>query len=323
MGREVVVVLGPPASGKSTVTEPLIDQGYINLNRDNVGGKLDQLSVKLEAAHLADPGASFVLDNTYATVESRASLIATCQRLDLPIRCLWMQTNSAQAQFLAALRQLRRYGKLLAKADYKLVPYKYDPNMFPPGAQFAYWKRAEGQDPTTDEGFARVERVPFVLDLGPEHTNGAVMFDYDSTLRVTRSGEILPRAVEDVVLMPGRREKVQALADAGVILLGASNQSGVARPTDHPFYVSEEVVRACFERTNELLGVDIDFLFAKDRAGVPTTFWRKPCPGMGVVFIEKYKLDPSKVLYVGDLKSDATFAERCGFGFAWAHEYFV
>jgi len=43
---------------------------------------------------------------------------------------------------------------------------------------------------------------------------------------------------------------------------------------------------------------------------------------MGVVFIEKYKLDPSKCLMVGDRGEDKTFAARCGFKFQFAESFF-
>ena len=46
-------------------------------------------------------------------------------------------------------------------------------------------------------------------------------------------------------------------------------------------------------------------------------------PGMGVQFIEKYKLDPSQCIMVGDMKTDQTFAERCGFQFINAQKFFI
>ena len=48
----------------------------------------------------------------------------------------------------------------------------------------------------------------------------------------------------------------------------------------------------------------------------------KPMPGMGAEFIEKYKLNPSECIMVGDMTSDKTFAKRCGFQFMDAEEFF-
>ena len=44
--------------------------------------------------------------------------------------------------------------------------------------------------------------------------------------------------------------------------------------------------------------------------------------GLGVHFIHKYKLDPSKCIMVGDMTSDRTFAKRLGFQFEWAKDFF-
>jgi histidinol phosphatase-like enzyme len=84
------------------------------------------------------------------------------------------------------------------------------------------------------------------------------------------------------------------------------------------------MVQACIQRTNDLLDLDtpIDVLYATDRGGPPQSFWRKPAPGMAVLLIEKYKLDPAQCVFVGDQTSDKTFSERCGFQFTWDHEFF-
>ena len=162
----------------------------------------------------------------------------------------------------------------------------------------------------------------YIRSLGPEYVNEAVIFDYDGTLRECKSDRHSPNDPDDVILMPGRREKVQELAQQGMLLLGASNQSGVAKPTDHKGYVSAEGAKACFARTNELLGVDIDVAYSVERGGMAQSFWPKPMPGMGVLWVEKHKLDPAKVTFVGDMTKDKTFAARCGFKFEWAKDYF-
>jgi hypothetical protein len=38
--------------------------------------------------------------------------------------------------------------------------------------------------------------------------------------------------------------------------------------------------------------------------------------------VEKHKLSPAACICVGDMTSDRTFSERCGFQFAWAHDFF-
>jgi len=103
----------------------------------------------------------------------------------------------------------------------------------------------------------------------------------------------------------------------GFILLGVSNQSGVAKGT-----IIAKMAEACFDETNRQLGLDIEYVYCPHRAGPPQCYCRKPMPGWGVHFIEKYKLNPAECVFVGDMTTDKTFAGRAGFQFAWASAFF-
>jgi len=321
---EIVLVMGPPACGKTTYSKSLVEQGYCRLNRDSLGGSLGMAGAPIYQSLREKYGEGhrkFVLDNTFGTKESRMAAVAIAKELGLPIRVIWLNADLGQVQFLASLRQVRHYGRLLTPDDYKDPAVKGNPSMFPPAAQFAYFKRFE--PPTTDEGFDSVERVDVEIKLGPEYTAKAVIFDLDGTLRGTRSGEIYPRHPADVKILPGRKSRLADLKAQGYLLLGATNQSGTSRPANDYRYVSESTVIECIEETLEQLGQpDMDVAYAPERAGVPQSFWRKPCPGMGVVFLERYRLDPSKVIVVGDMQTDQTFAERCGFQYEDADKFF-
>lgn len=321
MAQEIVIVAGPPGGGKSTYVQDLVAKGYARFNRDTLGGSLKAGGLSYEGVRraFAQGTRTFVLDNVYASKASRALVIALGNELGLPVRCLWLDTTESQAQFFAARRQIQRYGKLFTAEDYKA--HRDDPNMFPPAAQFAYWKQVEPAEML--EGFFSVEHIPVTITLGPEYTNKAVIFDFDGTLRLTKSGAKYPSDPSDIVTLPGRKEKLQALAAQGTLMLGASNQSGCSKAPGDPKYVSVANAQRCFEATLQMLGVRMEeVLFAPDPAGVPQTYFRKPCPGMGVYFIEKYKLNPSQCLYVGDRGEDKTFAARCGFQFQTAEEFF-
>ena len=52
MQKEVVIIMGYPASGKTTLVKNFEAQGYVRLNRDDAGGSLSDLNNELpEATH--------------------------------------------------------------------------------------------------------------------------------------------------------------------------------------------------------------------------------------------------------------------------------
>ena len=329
---QIVAIGGLPGSGKTSAIKPYLNAGFTRVNRDTTGGKLDKADsaffLKVRE-HYAKGVRRFVFDNTYCFAAQRAMLVQVADELGLPVHLKMLDVDVPKAQLFAARRQIQRYGKLFQKADYAL--HKGDPNMFPPAAQFAFAKALAKVVPSTDEGFASVEILPVPVVWGPEYVNRAIILDLDGTVRVTPDEKVCPypRNKGEVIIMEGRRDVLKRKQAEGFILCGATNQSGVSYPPiskktglPDPKYLTEAQVQECIKATCEGLGVDIDVLYATDRGGPPATYWRKPCPGMGVHFIEKYKLDPSQCVMVGDMKSDKTFAERCGFQFVWAHQFF-
>ena len=82
---------------------------------------------------------------------------------------------------------------------------------------------------------------------------------------------------------------------------GISNQSGIAKGE-----LTVADAEACFQRTNELLGVEIEFLYCPHRVPPISCYCRKPQVGLAVQLIEKHKLDRSKTIFVGDMTTDKT-----------------
>src|SRR5918999_1637291 len=75
-GGEVVIVMGMPGAGKTSVARELETTGFERLNRDALGGSLTDLVPRLDAL-LADGQHRIVLDNTYPTRRSRNEVIET------------------------------------------------------------------------------------------------------------------------------------------------------------------------------------------------------------------------------------------------------
>jgi len=307
----IILVMSYPAGGKTTLTENYTKDSYHRVNRDELGGKLYNLPKIVTDLHKKGTQ-KFVLDNTYADIESRKSIIECAKKLKLPIKCVWLDTSFEDAQFNACQRMIRKVGKLMGPEDFKTCK---DPNLFPPVALFAYKKRF--QKPTITEGFTSVELVHFVRKKDPKYVNKALILDYDETLRRSKGELQFPTKPEEVEILPGRKEKLAEYVKKGYILLGVSNQSGVAKKT-----LTKEDADACFKKTNELLEHDIKYHFCPHSVPPICCFCRKPSSGHGVLLIENYKLDVSQCWMIGDATTDKTFAERCGFNFAFAEEFF-
>jgi len=319
---EVVLIIGFPAAGKTTEVAEY-KKTHVRLNRDELGGTLKGLAYRLKE-QIKKGKTNFVLDNTFGTAKLRAPVIAVAKEFGLTVKAIviWggkrftkvaLQKSIEEAQFNAVTRMVRNHGRLLSNAE---IAKAKDPGCFPAVVLFAYKKKFE--DPSYDEGFDDIKVVPFVRQNPAGYDGKALILDYDGTLRDTISGAKYPTNPDDIKVLPGRTKKLLEFQKKGYKLLGVSNQSGVEKGD-----LSHKTAEACFTRTNELLGVDIEFKFCPHHSFPISCFCRKPQSGLGVEFIEKYKLDPSQCIFVGDMTSDRTFAKRCGFVFSHADEFFV
>jgi HAD superfamily hydrolase (TIGR01662 family) len=313
MSNEVRMVIGSPASGKSGLSHQYSVRGYVHLNRDTEGGKVIDLLPKMEAA-LAQ-GKDVVLDNLFPTAESRKPFIDVASKVDVPVRCTWVATSLEDAQVNALHRMWDKEGRVfLTQEDMKGIK---SPNIFPVAVLFKY--RKEFEKPTKDEGFDNILKYKFERD--PPHweikgDGSAFIFDYDDTLRYSTGEKNWPTDPSEVALMEGRKEKLAELKKLGVPLLGVSNQATIAKG------LPEETAVACFERTNELLGIDIEYVYCPHKVPPVNCYCRKPQSGWGVHLVRKHGLDPAMCVFVGDQTSDKTFAKRMGFQFEQAEDFF-
>lgn len=308
---EVTMVVGYPASGKSTVTKELIKNGAVSLNRDTEGGTIVSLLPKMEAA-LKD-GKDVVLDNLFPTAEVRKPFIELAKKYNTNISCKLMGTSIEDAQFNVVQRAIGLIGKFPTPEEIKKAKHT---NIFPPLVLFKYKK--EFEKPDVSEGFSQVEVVRFVRKENPEFTNKALIVDYDGTLRECRGGnEKFPVSKEQIEIKAGRTEVLKSYRDKGYILLGISNQSGIAKGE-----LTEDKAIELFDHTNKELGIDIEYRFCPHQSAPISCYCRKPMPGIGVEFVMKYKLNRKETIFVGDMTTDKTFAARAGFQYVDQAEFF-
>jgi aryl-alcohol dehydrogenase-like predicted oxidoreductase/histidinol phosphatase-like enzyme/predicted kinase len=294
-GAEVVMIMGLPGSGKSTMAQAFSARGYLRLNRDEAGGTLRGLVPALDRA-LASGTPRIVLDNTYVSRASRAAVIQAAAARGVAVRCVWLTTSVEDAQVNAVSRIIERYGRLL-DVEQLAAHRKRDPAALPPMAQFRYQRDLEAPD--VSEGFASVDAVPFERRADPSRMNRAVIVWSD-----------------DLAADPARAATLRRYAGQGFRLFWLSWQPGIAAGTR-----TAADVEATFASMNERLGLTIEIAYCPHAAGPPRCWCRKPLPGLGVLLIHRHQLNPARCVYVGDGPQDAGYARRLGLPYRAAREF--
>jgi len=135
--REVVVLVGYPGSGKSTVALRLAESGNAQL----IDGDSLKTAAKMVKAAMACAPLSPIFDATNGTLARRAPYIAFAKAHGLHVRAIWIDAPIDVAMANAAYRE-----SLSSEAPH-----------IPKVAFYTYRKRFE--EPTLEEGFASVQRI--------------------------------------------------------------------------------------------------------------------------------------------------------------------
>jgi aryl-alcohol dehydrogenase-like predicted oxidoreductase/histidinol phosphatase-like enzyme/adenylate kinase family enzyme len=311
---EVVLIMGLPAAGKTTLARSYAASGFERLNRDDAGGTLRNLAAEVD--HALRAGRSrLVLDNTYVSRKSRAPVIRAAAAHGVAVRGVWLDTSIDDAQVNAVSRILERYGRLPDEGELE-IHRKQDPSAFPPMVQYRFQRDLEPPDPA--EGFSRIDVVPFERTENPTYTARAVVVWCDGVLLGSRSNRRVPADADDVMVDPARAATLRRYEEQGFRLLGLSWQPEVGDGRR-----SRAEVAALFARMNELMGLSIDVDYCPHPAGPPRCWCRKPLPGLGVLLIQRHRLAPAACVYVGASAQDPGFARRLGFSFRSAAEFFA
>jgi len=301
---EVVLIMGLPGAGKSTAARRFANDGYARLNRDDAGGTLRSLLPDLQRL-IGEGRTRIVLDNTYMSRASRARVVHAAQALGLPVRCVWLDTSVEDAQVNAVSRIIANHGRLLGPEEMKQV-VKRDISAFAPTVQFRHQRELEPPDPA--EGFSRIDIVPFERTRDPAMTRKALIVWCDGTLIGDVAGDLQIR----------RADVLRRYQSEGWLLLGLAWRPQIADQT-----MTVEEADAGFARLQDQIGISIEVLYCPHAAGPPTCWCRKPLPGLGVVFIQRHRLDPSRCIYVGSGPQDPGFARRLGFRYQDAADFFA
>lgn len=311
---DVVILMGIQGAGKSQMVADFVTSGYARLNRDILGGKLDDLVPRLLQL-LASGQKRVVLDNTYPTRMSRAPVVAAAYAQGVPVRCIHLQIPLSEAHVNIVLRNLDKYGRLLGPEDMKVL-VKNDPTLPPPLALLRWVSTFE--PPSLTEGFLSLDVIPFERRLDPTHTEKGLLLDVDGTVRKTKSGAIYPSHADDVELLPGRREVLGRWINQGYQLFFVSNQSGIASGK-----LDRAAAESAFQRTVQLLGLPVTEVAYCPHPAFPVgCYCRKPMPGLGVYLMQRHRLAREHLVMVGDMDSDAGFAAALGARYFDAASFF-
>lgn len=150
--QEVIVLVGYPASGKTTfVRNHLAPQGYVHVNRDHLGTWQKCVSACQEALLR---GKSVVIDNTSPTKEVRRRYIDCAKQAKIQIRCFLFDVSLEHALHNNKVREMTN-----KEASYKHVGY----------SAFVKYKSSY-EEPACNEGFNEIVKVNFLPKFKDEKT---------------------------------------------------------------------------------------------------------------------------------------------------------
>jgi aryl-alcohol dehydrogenase-like predicted oxidoreductase len=272
---DVVVVMGIPGAGKKRLAEEYVARGYLRLNRDERGGSLRDLAGALDEA-LSSGVRRAVLDNTYLTRAARSHVLETASRHGIPTRCIWLDTPLAQAQVNLVERILERFGSLPTPEDLRALS-RGEPGLLAPTSQMRALRELE--PPSTDEGWAEVEQVPFARTPWSHGTRPGVFI----------AAAALRRPGWEPALAGGDREAPHLVFDW------------------NPDGTGETLATDAARLSTEVSG-PIETALCPHPAGPPTCWCRPPLPGLPLIFARAHSVDPARSTLVGTGPAHRTLA---------------
>ena len=319
----LIILVGYPASGKSTYTKSIANAATVS--RDEQGGNMNDM-LHIVEKHMKDKTEKIVLDSKNMTKDARKPFIELGKKYSYDIKAVYIKSSIEDCQLRCLRRMYDKYKEVYftGKAPKDSQASK-DPGVFPPAVLFSSRKKLE--EPTKEEGFSEIMVLNAQLPKwdGRRYRKKAVFFDVDGTLRFTDDLPLkYPTKPNEVKLLTDKnimKKVLEKYKSEGYIFFGVSNQSGISKQK-----LTHQEAEACMDKTRELLElktIEMPITFCPHNSAPITCYCRKPQMGMIISLAEKYKVNPLKSIYVGDMTTDETLAKRMNMKFIHAKDFWT
>ncbi len=157
----------------------------------------------------------------------------------------------------------------------------------------------------------------------------ALLLDFDGTIRHSKTGKFINK-IEDIILFPDVEEKLWQYRNNGYLILGITNQGGVAFGYKKPASMEKEL-QATLDLFQKNPFHDVKSSYSHEKGRVEPynhrSLLRKPDIGMLVeceieYFAQNIIIGWDNSLFVGDRPEDGECARRANIQFIHADEFF-
>ncbi|KAL3674030.1 hypothetical protein V7S43_001713 [Phytophthora oleae] len=152
--QELVVLVGPPASGKSFFAKAYLSS-YVVVSQDELR---TAANCKKKCIEAIEQKKSVVIDNTNRDPRTRKEWIAIAKEKNLPVRCFEMDVDKPLSMHLNTFRSLTEQKKI------------------PDVAIHGFYRNLV--EPTVNEGFAEVVKVQFRIDKNISEADQVLLRSY-------------------------------------------------------------------------------------------------------------------------------------------------
>lgn len=163
-----------------------------------------------------------------------------------------------------------------------------------------------------------------VKNLSKKHqVKPALCLDFDGTIRRSKSGQTFIKNFQDIELMPNIEKLIWRYREMGYLILGISNQAGVAHGFKLPLEIENEM-DATLKLFNQNPFHIVKFCYHDGKGTIEPynhrSLLRKPDIGMLALMESEawqngFVVDWDKSLFVGDRPEDEECAKRAGVEF--------